>query len=171
MASGDGTHAGIRSQLRHRTQDRGRPGQRRPELAPAGAGTAKLRRDVPGVEHCLQEAMAIPGAVGASIVDYTTGFPVASTGAAPNSDHEAAAAGTADVVQAANSRSLFVSAIPHDLLEDLIITTAGGYHLLRMVHTDFDSRLVLYVWLDRIHGNLAMARRRMQALAAELVAT
>ena len=135
------------------------------------AGTAKLRSDVPGVEHCLQEAMAIPGAVGASIVDYTTGFPVASTGAAPNSDHEAAAAGTADVVQAANSRSLFVSALPHDLLEDLIITTAGGYHLLRMVHTDFDSRLVLYVWLDRIHGNLAMARRRMQALAAELVAT
>jgi hypothetical protein len=135
------------------------------------AGTAKLRSDVPGVEHCLQEAMAIPGAVGASIVDYTTGFPVASTGAAPNSDHEAAAAGTADVVQAANSRSLFVSAVPHDLLEDLIITTAGGYHLLRMVHTDFDSRLVLYVWLDRINGNLAMARRRMQALAAELVAT
>ena len=134
-------------------------------------GTAKLRRDVPGVEHCLQEAMAIPGAVGASIVDYTTGFPIASTGAAPNSDHEATAAGTADVVQAANSRSLFVSAIPHDLLEDLIITTVGGYHLLRMVQTDFDSRLVLYVWLDRIHGNLAVARRRMQTLAAELVAT
>jgi hypothetical protein len=135
------------------------------------AGTAKLRRDVPGVEHCLQEAMAIPGAVGASIVDYTTGFPVASTGAAPNSDHEAAAAGTADVVQAANSRSLFVSAVPHDLLEDLIITTAGGYHLLRLVQTDFDSRLVLYVWLDRVHGNLAVARRRMQALADGLVAT
>ena len=77
--------------------------------------------------------MAIPGAVGASIVDYTTGFPVATTGAAPNDDHEAAAAGTADVVQAAQSRSLFVSAVPHDLLEDLIITTAGGYHLLRLV--------------------------------------
>jgi hypothetical protein len=114
--------------------------------------------------------MAIPGAVGASIVDYTTGFPVATTGAAPNSDHEAAAAGTADVVQAATSRSLFVSALPHDLLEDLIITTAGGYHLLRMVPTDFDSRLVLYLWLDRVLGNLAVARRRMQTLAAELVA-
>ena len=114
--------------------------------------------------------MAIPGAVGASIVDYTTGFPVAMTGAAPNSDHEAAAAGTADVVQAANSRSLFVSAMPHDLLEDLIITTAGGYHLLRIVQTDFDSRLVLYLWLDRRQGNLAVARRRMQTLAAELVA-
>ena len=126
---------------------------------------------MPGVENCLQEAMAIPGAVGASIVDYTTGFPVASTGAAPNSDHEAAAAGTADVVRAATSRSLFVSAVPHDLLEDLIITTAGGYHLLRMVPTDFDSRLVLYLWLDRIRGNLAVARRRMQALAAELVAS
>lgn len=125
---------------------------------------------MPGVDHCLQEAMAIPGAVGASIVDYTTGFPVAMTGAAPNSDHEAAAAGTADVVQAATSRSLYLSAMPHDLLEDLIITTAGGYHLLRMVPTDFDSRLVLYLWLDREQGNLAVARRRMQTLAAELVA-
>jgi hypothetical protein len=147
--------------------DKGRQG-----LGTANGGRNQtLRREVPGVEHCLQEAMAIPGAVGASIVDYTTGFPVATTGAAPNSDHEAAAAGTADVVQAATSRSLFVSAVPHDLLEDLIITTAGGYHLLRLVQTDFDSRLVLYVWLDRIHGNLAVARRRMQTLAAELVAT
>jgi predicted regulator of Ras-like GTPase activity (Roadblock/LC7/MglB family) len=126
---------------------------------------------VPGVDQCLQEAMAIPGAIGASIVDYTTGFPVATAGAAPNADHEAAAAGTADVVQAANSRSLFVSAVPDDLLEDLIITTAGGYHLLRPVRTDFDSRLVLYVWLDRIHGNLAVARFRMQALTDALVAT
>jgi hypothetical protein len=60
--------------------------------------------------------------------------------------------------------------MPHDLLEDLIITTAGGYHLLRIVHTEFDSRLVLYLWLDRQQGNLAVARRRMQTLAAELVA-
>ena len=124
---------------------------------------------MPGVEHCLQEAMTIPGAVGASIVDYTTGFPIATTGAAPNSDHEATAAGTADVVQAATSRSLFVSALPNDLLEDLIITTAGGYHLLCPVQTDFDSRLVLYLWLDRVHGNLAVARRRLRNLAGELV--
>jgi hypothetical protein len=114
--------------------------------------------------------MTIPGAVGASIVDYTTGFALASAGAAPDADHQATAAGAADVVQAANSRSPFVSALPHDLLEDLIITTAGGYHLLRPVQTDFDSRLVLYVWLDRPHGNLALARRRMQRLADELVA-
>jgi hypothetical protein len=131
--------------------------------------TEALRSEVPGVDHCLQEAMTIPGAVGASIVDYTTGFPVATTGAAPNEDHEGAAAGTAEVVQAANSRSLFVSAVPHDLLEDLIITTVGGYHLLRMVQTEFDSRLVLYVWLDRVRGNLAVARRMMQRLADELV--
>lgn len=126
---------------------------------------------MPGVDNCLQEAMAIPGALGASLVDYTTGFPVASTGAAPNSDHDGAAAGTADVVQAANNRALFTSALPHDLLEDVIITTAGGYHLLRPVRTDFDSRLVLYVWLDRALGNLAVARRRMQALTDDLVMT
>jgi hypothetical protein len=157
---------------RRTSADRGndaRTPRQRPGTAIGGNITA-LRREVPGVDHCLQQAMAIPGAVGASIVDYTTGFPVATTGAAPNSDHEAAAAGTADVVQAATSRSLFVSAVPHDLLEDLIITTAGGYHLLRPVQTDFDSRLVLYVWLDRVRGNLAVARRRMQTLADELVA-
>jgi hypothetical protein len=126
---------------------------------------------VPGVDNCLQQAMAIPGALGASIVDYTTGFPVATTGAAPNADHDGAAAGTAEVVQAATSRALFTSALPHDLLEDLIITTAVGYHLLRPVQTDFDSRLVLYLWLDRALGNLAVARRRMQSLAEELVVT
>jgi predicted regulator of Ras-like GTPase activity (Roadblock/LC7/MglB family) len=126
---------------------------------------------VPGVDNCLQQAMAIPGALAASLVDYTTGFPVAAAGAAPHGDHDAVAAGTADVIQAANSRSLFASALPHDLLEDLIITTAGGYHLLRPVQTDFDSRLVLHVWLDRANGNLAMARLRMQTLTDELVVT
>jgi hypothetical protein len=160
----------VRNSAAARTTSADRGNEARASRLRPGNNPA-LRREVPGVDHCLQEAMAIPGAVGASIVDYTTGFPVATTGAAPNSDHEAAAAGTADVVQAANSRSLFVSAVPHDLLEDLIITTAGGYHLLRLVQTDFDSRLVLYVWLDRIHGNLAVARRRMQTLADDLVST
>lgn len=126
---------------------------------------------MPGVDHCLQQAMTIPGALGASLVDYTTGCPVAATGAAANDDHDAVAAGTADVVQAANSRTLFASALPHDLLEDLIITTAGAYHLLRLVQTDFDSRLVLHVWLDRATGNLAVARLRMQSLTDELVVT
>lgn len=124
---------------------------------------------MPGVDDSLQQALAIPGAIGASLVDYTTGFPVAFVGAAPHSDHEAAAASTADVMQAATSRAIFVSALPHDLIEDVIITTASGYHLLRLVPTDFDSRLVLYVWLDRGVGNLAVARRRMQALAHDLV--
>ncbi len=68
------------------------------------------------------------------------------------------------MIQAATHRSLLVSAVPHDLLEDLIITTAEGYHLLRLVRTDSDSRLVHYVRLDRIRGNLAVARRRMQTL-------
>jgi hypothetical protein len=112
--------------------------------------------------------MAIPGAIGAGIVDCTTGVAVASAGAAFDSGE--AAAGAADVVRAATSRSLLVSAVPHDLLEDLIITTVGGYHLLRPVLTDFDGRLLLYLWLDRLHGNLALARRRVQRLADELVA-
>ena len=41
-----------------------------------------------------------------------------------------------------------------DTVEDVIISTSAAYHLIRPVRTSFDSRLVLYVWLDRIEGNL-----------------
>lgn len=124
-----------------------------------------------GIDDCLRQAMAIPGAMGASLVDYTTGFTLGTAGAAPGEDHDAAAAGTAEVVQAATGRAPFASTRPHDRLEDLVITTVGGYHLLRPVRTGFDSRVVLYLWLDRADSDLAAARRRLENLAENLVTT
>ncbi len=124
---------------------------------------------MPSIDDCLRQAMDIPGALGASLVDYTTGVAFAVAGAAPGGDPDAAATGTADVMLTVTRRAPFTSAQPHDLVEDVIITTMGGYHLLRPVRTSFDSRLVLYLWLDRTRGNLAIARRRLQALADDLV--
>ncbi|GAA1816436.1 hypothetical protein [Planosporangium flavigriseum] len=115
--------------------------------------------------------MALPGAVGASLVDCTTGMALGSAGAVPGGDGEAAAAGTAEVLYAASARAPFASARPHDAVEDLIVTTASGYHLLRTVPVPFGSQLVLYLWLDRPDGNLAMARRRLAEIADDLMRT
>lgn len=54
-------------------------------------------------------------------------------------------------------------------VEDLIVTTRGGYHVLRFVETSFDSSVFLHLWLDRDTGNLALARMRLRDLAEKLV--
>jgi hypothetical protein len=128
----------------------------------------------PGLRTVCRRPWPIPGAIGASIVDYTTGLSRVrdDRGRTQRRTNEAAAAGTGRRRAGGPEQARCSSRrCPHDLLEDLIITTAGATTLLRLVQTDFDSRLVLYVWLDRIRGNLAVARRRMQTLADELVAT
>jgi hypothetical protein len=116
----------------------------------------------------LNQAMAIPGAVGASVIDYGTGTCLATAGAAPD-DHDAAAAGATAVMAAVTRRAPFTAADTDDSLEDLIITSTSGYHLIRRLPTGFDARLVLYLWLDRHRGNLAVARRSLQDLGSGLV--
>ncbi|MFD0379674.1 hypothetical protein ACFVG7_31260, partial [Streptomyces sp. NPDC127112] len=54
-------------------------------------------------------------------------------------------------------------------VEDLIVTTRTGYHVLRFVETSFDSSVFLHLWLDRAEGNLALARLRLRTLAEGLV--
>jgi hypothetical protein len=128
------------------------------------------RSSVSGIDACLRQAMAIPGAIGASVVDYTTGFSLGWAGRAPTGDADASASGAAGVLHAATVQAPFASTLPDDPVEDVIITTGAGYHLLRLIPTVFDSRLLLYVWLDRDDGNLAVARRRVRMLADDLVA-
>ncbi len=118
-----------------------------------------------GIDDCLTQAMAIHGAIGASLIDHTTGFAVGAVGRAPTDDPDATWAGTAEIVNVAATGAPFASARPGDHVEDVIITTLEGYHLIQQVHTVFDSRLVLYLWLDRAQGNLAMARRKLRQLA------
>jgi hypothetical protein len=117
--------------------------------------------------------MTIRGAIGASLIDYTTGQTLGLEGGqpdvAPHADPTAAALGTASVIHAAMQTAAYAPAVPGDTVEDVIISTSAAYHLIRPVRTAFDSRLVLYVWLDRAEGNLAIARRRVRALADDLV--
>ncbi|MFE7647122.1 hypothetical protein NFX46_36205 [Streptomyces phaeoluteigriseus] len=128
---------------------------------------------MPGIDECLLEAMRLPGARGAALVDWTSGLALGSVGEFPGGDHEAAAAETAEVARLTAEQRAFT---PDDggegadpPVEDLIISNRDSYHVLRFVPTSFDSSVFLHVWLARSDGNLALARIRLGEMAGRLV--
>ncbi|MEV7284159.1 hypothetical protein AB0O01_06260 [Streptomyces sp. NPDC093252] len=58
---------------------------------------------------------------------------------------------------------------PGPPVEDLIVTSRDGYHVLRFLPTSFESTVVLHVWLSRADGNLALARIRLGEISGRLV--
>jgi len=131
---------------------------------------------MPGIDESLQRAMAIAGARGANLVDFTSGLVVGTVGDWPHGGPDAAAAGATEVVRAARDNSAFVGPERFgspgeeiDRWEDIVLTAAGRYDLLRFLHTQFDGRFFLHLWLDRGQSNLAMARLQLGRLAEELV--
>ncbi|MER5207857.1 hypothetical protein [Streptomyces sp. NPDC002825] len=126
---------------------------------------------MPGIDECLLEAMALPGARGASLVDWTSGLALGTAGDSPVGDHETTAAETAELARSAAEFDSFTAggAGQGPPVEDLIVTTRAGYHVLRFVETSFDSSVFLHLWLDRDSGNLALARLRLRDLAERLV--
>ncbi|WP_217168235.1 hypothetical protein [Streptomyces sp. AC512_CC834] len=140
---------------------------------------------MPGIDESLLEAMRLPGARGASLVDWISGLALGAVGEAPGGDWEATAAETAELGRyVAESGSLAAGAAPgaaepgagpgaepgkEPAVEDMIATTADAYHLLRFVSTPFDSTVFLHLWLDRNDGNLALARIRLAEMADRLV--
>jgi hypothetical protein len=125
---------------------------------------------VPGIDECLAEAMAIPGVLGASLVDWSSGLVLGTAGEGPNDDHEVAAVETTEVVRAVLDGASFTAAQTGKVpVEDIIISASAGYHLMRFIDTSFESSVFLYLWLDRGEANLAVARFRLQTLADRLV--
>lgn len=132
---------------------------------------------MPGIDESLLEAMRLPGARGALVVDWISGLALGAVGEAPGGDAEATAAETAELArQAMESGTLAASdgggtgaTGKEPPVEDLILTSADAYHLLRFVVTTFDSTVFLYLWLDRTDGNLALARIRLSVMADRLV--
>lgn len=126
-----------------------------------------------GIDECLLETMGLPGVRGAAVVDWTSGLALGTIGDSPCGDHETTAAEAAEFARTAAEHPAFVAegAEPDGPLpvEDVLVTSHTGYHLLRFVETTFDSSLFLYLWLDREQGNLAMARLRLRDLAHRLV--
>ncbi|MFF0092612.1 hypothetical protein ACFYSF_21995 [Streptomyces canus] len=133
-----------------------------------------------GIDECLLEAMRLPGARGAALVDWTSGLALGAVGEAPGGDQEAAAAEAAELARLAAEQGAFASessraaeaAAPEDEpdppVEDLILSNRDSYHVLRFVPTSFDSSVFLHLWLARAEGNLALARIRLGEMAGRL---
>ncbi|RKE22810.1 hypothetical protein [Streptomyces sp. TLI_171] len=125
---------------------------------------------MPGIEECLAEAMGITGALGVSLVDWTNGLAIGTAGLGPDGDHETGAADATELARAVTQTPSFADpdtgAPP---AEDVIVTSAGNYHLIRFVPASFDANVFLYLRLDRDTANLAMARLRLAGIADRLV--
>lgn len=129
---------------------------RRKERAPAMANT----------ETALKEATTIEGAIGAALVDYTSGMALGTIGGGKDLDLTVAAAGNTDVVRAK------VRTMEHlglkDEIEDILITLGSQYHLIRLMKGRGSNGLFLYLALDKERANLAMARHQLKKIEAEL---
>jgi hypothetical protein len=134
---------------------------------------------VSGIDECLLQAMTLPGARGAALVEWISGLALGRIGEAPDGDHEAMAAHTADFARSAVEHAVFAG--PHavveagaagekgPLVEDVVVVTRTGYHLLRFVEAPYEGGVFLHLWLDREHANLALALIRLRDLAQRLV--
>ncbi|MFF3504750.1 MULTISPECIES: hypothetical protein [unclassified Streptomyces] len=119
------------------------------------------------VEISLKEMMtAIEGALGAAVVDYTSGMALGTLGGGKDLDLSIAAAGNTDVVRA-KVRTMEHLGLTGEI-EDILITLGSQYHIIRLVGSRRSTGLFVYLVLDRARSNLAMARHQLKRIEAQL---
>ncbi|KUH35235.1 MULTISPECIES: hypothetical protein [Streptomyces] len=118
-------------------------------------------------ETALKEATTlIDGAIGAALVDYTSGMALGTVGGGKDLDLTVAAAGNTDVVRA-KVRTMEMLGL-NDEIEDILITLGTQYHLIRLLKGRGTNGLFLYLALDKGRANLAMARLQLKRIENEL---
>ncbi|MFE2417116.1 hypothetical protein [Streptomyces hokutonensis] len=119
------------------------------------------------VEVSLKEMMAgIEGAMGAAVVDYTSGMALGTLGGSKTLDLTVAAAGNTDVIRA-KVRTMEQLGLKGQI-EDILITLDSQYHLIRLVTGRDGNGLFLYLVLDKARSNLAMARHQLKRVEAAI---
>ncbi|HEV2638863.1 MAG TPA: hypothetical protein VGX23_27205 [Actinocrinis sp.] len=118
------------------------------------------------VDAALKEAMTIEGAIGAALVDYTSGMALGAICVSKELDLTVAAAGNTEVVRA-KMRTMELLNMK-DAIEDILITLGRQYHLIRPLTNRAGTGLFLYFALDKGRSNLALARHQMRAVAENL---
>ena len=117
------------------------------------------------VDESLTDAMKINGAIGAALVDYTSGMTLGTAGG-NGINLDVAAAGNTEVVRAKQ-------AVMEELgikggIEDILITLDKQLHIIRLMDSDRGDGLFLYVALNKDQANLAMARHQLSAIEKQL---
>ncbi|MFK4148503.1 hypothetical protein [Streptomyces sp. NPDC004065] len=119
------------------------------------------------VEVSLKEMMtAVEGALGAAVVDYTSGMALGTLGGGKDLDLTIAAAGNTDVIRA-KVRTMEQLGLKTQI-EDILITLENQYHLIRLVTGRNGNGLFLYLVLDKSRSNLAMARHQLKRVEEQI---
>jgi len=111
---------------------------------------------VANLNDSLNALMRTDGALCVALVDSNSGMMLGSLGAGV--DLELAAAGNTEVVRAKmkTMQSLGLA----DRIEDILITLGKQYHIIRPIAAK--PGLFIYLVLDKVKSNLALARRSCQ---------
>ncbi|HEY1488715.1 MAG TPA: hypothetical protein VGF84_21575 [Micromonosporaceae bacterium] len=118
------------------------------------------------MDTALKELMQIDGAIGAAVVDYTSGMALGTLGNSKDLDLSVAAAGNTEVVRA-KMRTLEMLKIK-DSIEDILITLGSQYHLIRPLTARGGQGLFIYIALVKTRANLAMARLQLRRVEEDL---
>ena len=114
------------------------------------------------IKACLDDLLKTDGAMGACIVDYTSGMSLGSAGSGV--DLDLAAAGNSEVVKA-KMKTMKSLGIEGEI-EDILITLKDQFHIIRP--TSNHSGLFIYLVLDKTRSNLALARRQVLSIEGSL---
>jgi hypothetical protein len=121
---------------------------------------------MPEMDVALKDTMQIDGAIGAALVDHTSGMALGTAGGGKDLDLTVAAAGNTDVVRA-KLRAMEMLNLT-EKVEDILITLDTQYHLIRPLSSRTGKGLFLYLVLNKDRANLAMARHRLRAVEQSL---
>lgn len=119
------------------------------------------------IEQALKEAMNIDGALGACLVDWESGMSLGAAGGGKYLDLDIAAAGNTEVIRA--KMRTMESLRLDDSIEDILITLAKQYHLIRLLRNSRNEQgLFFYLVLDRQRANLALARHSLKRIEGDI---
>ncbi|GAA1583821.1 hypothetical protein [Actinoplanes couchii] len=121
---------------------------------------------MPDMDVALKDAMQIDGAIGAALVDRSSGMALGVAGGSRDFDLQVAAAANTEVVRA-KLRTMEMLSL-HEKIEDILITLDSQYHLIRPLTGRSGQGLFLYIALNKDRANLALARHQLKRIEGGL---
>ena len=113
-------------------------------------------------ELVVRRLAGVPGVLGVAVVDASSGDALACHPSSASHDIRAAARSGVTLMRL-KGKVLSGLGLEDDAVEDVVITFARRYHLIRPARQD--ERFVLFVSLDRGQTNLAIARNELAQAA------
>ena len=121
---------------------------------------------MPDMDIALKDAMQIDGAIGAALVDRSSGMALGIAGGDKDFDLTVAAAANTEVIRA-KLRTMEMLNL-REKIEDILVTLDSQYHLVRPLTGRAGKGLFLYLALNKDRANLALARHQLKRIEGNL---